>query len=34
MKRLVNKWNGQYVSTYQYGPIPVTNGSLLGPESN
>ncbi len=30
----INKWNGQYVSTYQYGPIPVTSGSLLGPESN
>lgn len=26
----VEKWNGQYVSTYQYGPIPVTQGSLMG----
>ena len=29
-KARVEKWNGQYVSTYQYGPIPVTQGSLLG----
>ena len=27
----ISKWDGRYVSTYQYGPIPVTNGSLLGP---
>lgn len=27
----ISKWDGKYVSTYQYGPIPVTNGSLLGP---
>lgn len=26
----VEKWDGKYVSTYQYGPIPVTQGSLLG----
>ncbi|MBQ0071719.1 MAG: hypothetical protein KBS81_07695, partial [Spirochaetales bacterium] len=26
----VDKWDGKYVSTYQYGPIPVTQGSLLG----
>ncbi len=31
-KERVEKWNGQYVSTYQYGPIPVTQGSLLGAE--
>ena len=29
-KARVEKWNGQYVSTYQYGPIPVTQDSLLG----
>ena len=29
-KARVEKWNGQYVSTYQYGAIPVTQGSLLG----
>lgn len=27
----IEKWNGQYVSTYQYGTIPVTTGSLMGP---
>lgn len=29
-KARVDKWDGKYVSTYQYGPIPVTQGSLLG----
>ena len=30
----ISKWNGQYVSTYQYGTIPITTGSLLGPSDN
>ena len=30
----IEKWDGKYVSTYQYGPIPVTSGSLLGPSSD
>lgn len=33
-KMRVEKWNGQYVSTYQYGPLPVTTGSLLGEGNN
>lgn len=27
----IAKWDGKYVSTYQYGTIPVTSGSLIGP---
>lgn len=27
----IEKWDGRYVSTYQYGPIPLSEGSLLGP---
>jgi regulator of protease activity HflC (stomatin/prohibitin superfamily) len=27
----IEKWNGQYVSTYQYGTIPVTTGSIMSP---
>ncbi len=30
----IEKWDGKYVSTYQYGPIPVTSGSLLGPSDD
>ncbi len=30
----IEKWDGKYVSTYQYGPIPVTNGSLIGPSTD
>lgn len=30
----IEKWNGQYVSTYQYGTIPVSSGSLIGPGTN
>lgn len=30
----IEKWDGKYVSTYQYGPIPVTSGSLIGPSSD
>ena len=30
----IEKWDGKYVSTYQYGPIPLTSGSLLSPTSN
>lgn len=30
----IEKWDGRYVSTYQYGPIPLTSGSLISPTSN
>lgn len=30
----IEKWDGRYVSTYQYGPIPLSNGSLLRPSSD
>ncbi len=30
----IEKWDGKYVSTYQYGPIPVTSGSLIGPSTD
>lgn len=26
----IDKWNGQYVSNNNYGPIPIQNGSILG----
>ena len=29
----IAKWDGKYVSTYQYGTIPVTSGSLIGPSN-